>query len=72
MDSGIFKGSIDRLSQMGITHYSANGLAPLQHIAERHGLAERNVHDLANVLEKELYFCPPKEVASPRKAWFRV
>jgi glycosyltransferase involved in cell wall biosynthesis len=72
VDTGIFKGRMERMAQMGITHYSANGLAPLKHIVERHGLAESDVHVLTNVLEKELFFCTPKEVVSPPKTCFRI
>jgi glycosyltransferase involved in cell wall biosynthesis len=55
VDAAVFKGRIEQLAKLGITHYAANGLAPLQHISTRHSILPAKIFRLDNILEKDLW-----------------
>ena len=68
VDASIPMGRIERLAKKGINAYAANGLAPINHIAERHEIPTSSIQRLDNVLEAPLRELTPQfSLAQPRK-----
>lgn len=72
VDTFIVKGRLEHIAKKGITHYTANGIAPLTHIVERHGIQRSEVCILTNVLEHRLWNIDLKAKAAKPTECFRI